>query len=266
MNILFLGGGNMGAAIASGVLAKMTDVKITVVDPDVKRAQGLLPVEEVAFLPDVSSLKGSQFDMTVIAIKPQQFSSLSTDAVEVISNGIAVSIMAGISVDTMIQNLISQRVIRTMPNLPALVGQAMTVGFAREDITSDDRSKVEAVFTCVGDFVWLPNEGQINAATAVAGSGPGYVFAFAHHMLKAAMATGMTEELADRLVRRTLLGASTVLTSDQRSALALKEAVTSKAGTTEAGLEVFEAEGGLADLCQRAVDAAYNWAVQLSKG
>lgn len=192
MNILFLGGGNMGAAIVSGVLSKMTDVKIAVVDPEVKRAQGLLPVEEVAFLPDVSSLKASQFDMTVIAIKPQQFSALSTDAVELISKGIAVSIMAGISVDTMIQKLESQRVIRTMPNLPALVGQAMTVGFAKKDITSDDRSEVEAVFTCVGDFVWLPDEGQINAATAVAGSGPGYVFAFAHHLLKAAMACLMT--------------------------------------------------------------------------
>jgi len=75
----------------------------------------------------------------------------------------------------------------------------------------------------------------------------------------------MTEELADRLVRQTLLGASTVLMSDRRSALALKEAVTSKAGTTEAGLAVFEADRGLADLCQQAVDAAHHRAVELSK-
>ncbi|MGN7871476.1 pyrroline-5-carboxylate reductase [Paracoccus sp. 22332] len=265
MNILFLGGGNMGAAIASGVLTKLTDMKITVVDPDVERAQSLLPVRDVTFLPDVSSLKGSQFDMSVIAIKPQQFSSLSTNAVDLISKGVAVSIMAGVDVDTMTQKLGSSRIIRTMPNLPALVGQAMTVAFAEETIASDDRSKVEAVFNCVGDFAWLSDEDQIDAVTAVAGSGPGYVFAFAHHMLMAAMALGLNEELADRLVRQTLLGASTLLKSDQRSSLALKEAVTSKAGTTEAGLAIFEAEGGLADLCQRAVDAAHNRAVELSK-
>jgi pyrroline-5-carboxylate reductase len=265
MNILFLGGGNMGAAIASGVLAKMTDVKIMVVDPNLKRAQDLLPAKEVTFLPDASSLKGSRFDMTVIAIKPQQFSSLGTDAVDVISKGVVVSIMAGVDVGTMTQKLRSPRIVRTMPNLPALVGQAMTVAYAKEAITPDDRSKAEAVFTCVGDFAWLPVEDQINAATAVAGSGPGYIFAFAHHMLMAAMATGLSEELADRLVRQTFLGASTLLKSDQRSSLALKEAVTSKAGTTEAGLAVFEAEGGLADLCRRAVAAAQNRAVVLSK-
>lgn len=140
----------------------------------------------------------------------------------------------------------------------------MTVGYADKSITSDDCSRVEAVFRCVGDFAWLPQEEQINAATAVAGSGPGYVFSFAHHMLMAAVATGMNEVLADRLVRKTLLGASTLLASDQRSLLALKEAVTSKAGTTEAGLAVFEAKGGLADLCQRAVAAAQMRAAELS--
>ncbi|WP_410217675.1 pyrroline-5-carboxylate reductase family protein [Paracoccus sp. (in: a-proteobacteria)] len=140
----------------------------------------------------------------------------------------------------------------------------MTVAYAEERNTPDDRSQVDAVFRCVGDFAWLPLEDQIEAATAVAGSGPGYVFAFSHHMLRAAMATGMSEELADRLVRQTLLGASTPPTSDQRLPLAVKKAVTSKAGATEAALAIFEAEGGLANLCRPAVAAAQNRSIELS--
>lgn len=93
-----------------------------VVDPDSKRALSLLPEQEVFFFHAFTNLKGLQFDMTVLAIKPQQFSSLNTDAIEVISTGLAVSIMAGVNVATMIEKLGCLWVIRRMPNLPALAG------------------------------------------------------------------------------------------------------------------------------------------------
>ncbi|NVK47009.1 MAG: pyrroline-5-carboxylate reductase [Rhodobacteraceae bacterium] len=267
MKLLFVGCGNMGGAIAAGALRALQNLELTVVDPNVIRARALLEEPESArFLADFSSLQGEAFDLTVLSVKPQQFTSLSSEAVAVVGSGAVASIMAGVTIDTIEKTLGTKQIVRTMPNLPALVGEAMTVAYSEESVPEEVRGGVEVLFKSVGEFTWLESEEQINAATAVAGSGPGYIFAFAHYMTEAAKATGLQPDVADLLVRQTFLGAAKMLKEDERSALSLKKAVTSKAGTTEAGLKVFENPTALPEICHQAVEAARVRAIELAEG
>ncbi|MEJ1990245.1 MAG: pyrroline-5-carboxylate reductase [Maritimibacter sp.] len=264
MRLLFVGCGNMGAAIAAGALRKLPATKITVVDPNVERARGLLPAGGVEFHGELQDVADEAFDATILAIKPQQFHALPGSSLPK-NCGALISIMAGVTLDGMQTKLGTNRIVRTMPNLPALVARGMTVGIAAANVSKADKALVSDIFEGSGRFEWLESEDQIDSVTAVAGSGPGYIFAFAHHMIEAARAEGLPDDLADTLVRQTLLGAAELLHSDARSALELKQAVTSKGGTTEAGLAVFEAEAGLSALCRRGVAAARARAEELAR-
>ena len=265
MQLLFIGCGNMGAAIAAGALRQLPTAEITVIDPDVERARGLLPADGVRFHSALEAVAGESFDATVLAIKPQQFHALPGSALPG-NCGAVISIMAGVTLDGMQTNLGTDRIVRAMPNLPALVARGMTVGVARETVSETDKALVSDIFKGSGRFEWLDAEDQIDAVTAVAGSGPGYIFAFAHYMTEAAKAEGLPGELADSFVRQTLLGAAELLHSDPRSALELKKTVTSRRGTTEAGLAVFEEKSGLPALCLRGVAAARARAEELARG
>lgn len=265
MQLLFIGCGNMGAAIAAGALRQLPAAEITVIDPDVERARGLLPAEGVWFHSELEVVAGESFDATVLAIKPQQFHALPGSALPR-NCGALISIMAGVTLDGLQAKLGTERVVRTMPNLPALVARGMTVGVARETVSETDKALVSDIFKGSGRFEWLDGEDQIDSVTAVAGSGPGYIFAFAHYLIEAAKAEGLPGVLADTFVRQTLLGAAELLHSDPRSALELKQTVTSRRGTTEAGLAVFEEESGLPTLCLRGVAAARARAEDLARG
>ena len=255
MKALFIGCGNMGAAIANGFLRSCADLELSVVDLDVERARSLLAKKDVRIFQSIDSVKQEAFDVTVLAIKPQQFHSFSGINLPA-ECGLFVSIMAGVTIDGLSQKLRSERIVRMMPNLPASVFKGMTVGFAPDTVSASDRRIVAEIFEGSGRLEWLEIEGQIDAATALAGSGPGYLFAFAQYLEEAAKAEGLAAGLADILVREMLWGAAELLHSDSRSALELKKAVTSKQGTTEAGLEIFEADGALQTLCLRGVNAA----------
>ncbi|MPQ96129.1 MULTISPECIES: pyrroline-5-carboxylate reductase [Thioclava] len=264
MRLLFIGCGNMGAAIAAGALRKRPATKITVVDRNPERARGLLPASGAEFYGALQDVTDETFDATILAIKPQQFHALPGSSLPK-NCGTLISIMAGVTLDRMQVKLGTDRAVRTMPNLPALVARGMTVGVAGKAVSEADKALVSDIFEGSGRFEWLESEDQIDSVTAVAGSGPGYIFAFAHYITEAARAEGLPGDLADTLVRQTLLGAAELLHSDARSALELKRAVTSKAGTTEAGLAVFEAEVGLSALCRRGVAAARARAEELAR-
>lgn len=254
----------MGAAIAAGVQRKLSASRITIVDPDVERARELLPDSGAEFYGSLQDVPDAAFDATILAIKPQQFHALPQSS-RPRNGGAFISIMAGVTLDGLSSRLGTDRVVRTMPNLPALVGRGMTVGVAGDAVPEADKALVSDIFEGSGRFEWIESEDQIDIVTAVAGSGPGYMFAFAHHMTEAARAEGLPGDLADTLVRQTLLGAAELLHSDVRSALDLKQAVTSKGGTTEAGLAVFEADAGLSSLCLRGVAAARARAEKLAR-
>ncbi len=267
LTILSLGCGNMGAALLSGMLARFPQAQVIAVDPSVARAQSLLPdtprARVVASLAEAGDVAP---DLTLIAVKPQQFQDLAATAgfAERLASGVTVSIMAGTPLATLAKSLNSDRVVRVMPNLPAQVGAAMTVGFAPGSLSHTDRDLVQTAFEAAGAFAWLEEEAQIDACTAVAGSGPGYIFAIAEYFEQAAQAEGLSPALARQLVRQTLLGAAMMLTSDTRDAAELKASVTSKGGTTAAGLAVLEGETALPQLMTKAIRAAHDRARALS--
>ncbi|QDY70808.1 pyrroline-5-carboxylate reductase [Qingshengfaniella alkalisoli] len=265
--ILAIGCGNMGAAILSPVLETLKDAEFVALDPQVERARSLLPEHaEVRFLDSADDIRDLSPRLTIVGVKPQQFTGLPFDALGSIAQGVVVSIMAGTSLKTISDAVGTDRVVRVMPNLAAMVAQSMSVGYCQEGSLSDgDRALVEDIFNSSGRFEWVAQEGEIDLATAVAGSGPGYVFAFAQHMIEAAISEGIDAGLADRLVRQTLLGASTLLARDARSAEELKQAVSSPGGTTLAGLSQFEREGGFPQLTKDAVRSAHQRAKELAQ-
>ncbi|AYE88312.1 pyrroline-5-carboxylate reductase [Sulfitobacter sp. D7] len=257
--ILFVGCGNMGAATLTRALQALPDHHYIALDPQTERAKSLLPQDaKVTFAAAAEELDGIEPDLTIISVKPQQFGSLPAPVLVHIARGVAVSIMPGTSVAAISDILGTQRIARVMPNLAATVGQSMSVGFVRRDTLSDtDTGLISALFDCVGQFARIENEDDIDLATAVAGSGPGYLFAFAQYLVDAAVAQGMPPELAEKMVRQTLLGAAVLLSEDSRTSKQLKEAMRSPGGTTEAGLNHLEAPSAFPRTLQDAVKAAH---------
>lgn len=264
MNILTIGCGNMGAAILSALSRENPRARLGVVDPNVNAARARLPAEaEVSLWPDVADAADFAPDVVLLAIKPQGLPELAPTLARLWPDALYISILAGIGTRYLSANLGTGRVVRVMPNLPALVGQATSVGVTGAACSDDDLLLARGLFEAVGDFHWLDDEDQIDMVTAVSGSGPGYLFAFAQHLLEAAEQQGLPPALAERLVRQTVYGSAVMLKGDPRSPGALKQAVASKGGTTQAGLEILEAQTGLPALLANAVSAAHQRAAAL---
>ena len=146
MRILLLGGGNMGTAIVVGALKSIADAQVTIVDPNPERVRELLGNETVEIHETLGVVRNQEFDFSVLAVKPQVFGTLKSEDLATVARGCVVSIMAGITLAQMVDKLGTSRVIRTMPNLPAVVGQAMTVGIAGQGASAADCKSVEALF------------------------------------------------------------------------------------------------------------------------
>ncbi|WP_303047811.1 pyrroline-5-carboxylate reductase [Thalassospira lucentensis] len=268
LSVLIIGCGNMGAAIAGGAVANIPTVSITAVDPDVEKARKLLPSHSaVDVVAEFDELRDRHFDVCIVSVKPQHVETVLQTAQPSLPNALVISIAAGIPLERLqasIPNL--RRLVRVMPNLPALAATAMSVGFAEQDAVSEaDRRIVEEIFGAIGQFCWLTKETEIDLATGVTGSGPGYVFAFAEYLQDAAQRLGFSRELAAKFARQTVIGAARLLEQDTRTAHDLKVAVTSPGGTTAAGLSVLEAQNALPSLLIKTTLAAADRAVELGK-
>lgn len=263
--LLFIGCGNMGAAIVGGALRNLPKARLVALDPDLGRARSLLPagvgVEWHDRPADLSALKP---DLVILGVKPQGFASLEPAVMALLARAPVVSIMAGVTLGRLISAIGHDRVIRVMPNLPALVGAGMALGCRAGAVDPVVDALVEALFSAIGLFDWVPDEIAFEAASPVFGCGPGFVFAIAEQMLRGAMGQGVPPALADRLVRQTLFGAAKMLSEDPRDAVALKRAVSSPGGTTLAGLAVLEAPEALPSLLPRTYSAARKRALELA--
>lgn len=247
ITLLFIGCGNMGAAIAGGAAAALPDARLVALDPDPARARTLLPEgARVDLHETTSALAGLAPDLIVLGIKPQSFAGLAADVMVLLAKAPVVSIMAGVPLARLTAAIGHGRVIRVMPNLPALIGAGMSLGCRApglHDATLD--GVVAALFGAIGRFDWAEDEVAFENANPVFGCGPGFVFAIAEQMIAGAVANGVPGDLADRLVRQTLFGAAKMLAESDRDAVALKQAVSSPGGTTLAGLAVLETAGAL---------------------
>lgn len=235
---LFIGGGNMALAILSACISRGANPeKLHVVDPDP------LALEKVQVLGIACSPNWPlHFDpiQVVLAVKPQAMQHVVQNHAHRLQGRLLISIAAGVSTQQL-QNWSQQpggRVARCMPNTPARVFEGLTGLFFTLSCTLQDQQNVAALFENCGKTITVQTEEQINAITAISGSGPGYVFFLMEALEHAAHTLGFDTTQARLLVAQTFLGASTLASQTEQSFASLREQVTSKGGTTFAGLEV----------------------------
>ena len=202
----------------------------------------------------------------VLAVKPQIIDDvLPTLASAIGPSTVLLSIAAGRTLANLASHLPQgTAVVRAMPNTPASIGQGMTVACASSEVTRDQALLCDMLLEAVGDVIWMDDESLIDAATAVSGSGPAYVFLLAECLAEAGVDAGLDPELAARLARATVSGAGELLRRSDLSAAELRQNVTSPKGVTAAALEVLMGKDGFADLLKRAVAAAAKRSRELS--
>ena len=253
--IVFIGGGNMATALITGLRKQgVSAASIHVVEPLETARQHLhdsLGVHAVASAD--SSLAGAQ--LVVWAIKPQLFKAVAEPLQALFASALHLSVAAGIRSDSLAQWLGSQRVVRAMPNTPALVGLGQTGLFARDAVTPLQRQAVSALMQAVGESIWVDHETLLDAVTAVSGSGPAYVFYLIEAMVAAGVRMGLSPAQAHQLSVGTLVGASELARASSESPAVLRERVTSKGGTTHAAITSLQTDG-VAALMEKAMLAA----------
>jgi pyrroline-5-carboxylate reductase len=262
-HITFIGGGNMGRALISGLLANGFEPnQISVVEANATTAlklyedfgvQGIGALEQIAF-------DFSKNNVVVMAIKPQDFNVVAKGLASKLKHASApgpliLSIAAGIRLKDMSRWLDHTRCVRAMPNTPALIGKGITGLFADEAVNSSDRVLAETICTAVGQTVWVSDEKLMDAVTAVSGSGPAYVFAFLEAMQSAGEKLGLDAKTARQLAYATLEGATQLAHNSDEHAGILRERVTSKGGTTAAALDVMK-QHNWHEILEKAIDAA----------
>jgi pyrroline-5-carboxylate reductase len=234
--IAFIGGGNMASAIIGGLLKQgLPPAQVSVVEPFGEARERLLGSFGVTAQeqPD-AALAGAQ--LVVWAVKPQTFKDAAAQARPHVAQALHLSVAAGIRSDSIAQWLGTERIVRAMPNTPALVGKGMTGLYARPAVDAGDRGRVEQVMATTGDSLWVQQENQLDGVTALSGSGPAYVFYFLEAMTQAGQEMGLEAEQARRLAVGTFVGASELARASSEPLSLLRERVTSKGGTTHAAL------------------------------
>ncbi len=244
MKISFLGGGNMANALIGGMLKKgFAATDIGVIDPDADarvRLAGTYAVNSVESV-DMLSEVG---DLLVLAVKPQQMKEAVSPLVGRLGDAVVVSIAAGLDMATLSRWLGGhRRIVRCMPNTPALIGAGVTGLCALPEVSDDGRSAADRVLRSVGTTVWIADEARMDAVTAVSGSGPAYVFLFIEALEQAAAELGLAPDQGRQLAIGTVQGAAALAAQSAEPASVLRERVTSKGGTTEAALAVMSEEG-----------------------
>lgn len=260
--IAFIGGGNMASALIGGLVQSgRVPATILVIEPDDRQRARLALQFGVLALPfGGSSLAG--LPLVVWAVKPQSFAVAARNSVPHVANALHLSVMAGIRTDTLAAATGSARVVRAMPNTPALIGEGIAGLYATAAVTGADRTLVEQVLAPSGELLWVNQERDLDAVTALSGSGPAYVFYFIEAMIQAAGEMGLSVEQGRRLALATFAGATALARQSSDSPAVLRERVTSKGGTTYAALMAMDNDA-VKSAFVRALHAARERARQL---
>jgi pyrroline-5-carboxylate reductase len=264
MKIAFIGGGNMGEAILAAVLEKglSTPGDVCIGDVSEERCQRLRNHYGVAVTESNREAVVNK-DVVIFAVKPQNLADVMNGLNGYInSNQLVLSIVAGVKVDTLCQGLGHSCVVRAMPNTPAKVGFGMSAWTVAAGVTEEQKIQARAILNAMGREIYFKDEAYLDMATAVSGSGPAYFFLLAEALVDAAVRIGLPRKEAGELVSQTMLGSAYLMQKSDKAAAELRQDVTSRGGTTEHAMQVFE-EGGFAGLVNDAVRAAYNRAREL---
>jgi pyrroline-5-carboxylate reductase len=260
--IAFIGGGNMAGAIIGGLVRQgVAPADIEVVEPLAQAREKLHEQYGVAAKEGATDTLG-RAGLVLWAVKPQAFRDAAHAAAPFTRDALHLSVAAGIRSDSIATWIGTERVVRSMPNTPALVGKGVTALFARPAVSSEDKRRVEQVVATTGEFLWVGAEADLDAVTALSGSGPAYVFFFLEAMTQGGVEMGLPREQAYRLAVGTFAGSSELARASDDPPEVLRERVTSKGGTTHAAITSME-QDDMKALFVKALHAARRRAQEL---
>lgn len=258
LRIAFVGGGNMAAALIGGLLNRgATPGALTAIDPSEAQRSALSARFGIGAVAAADALS-LDVDVIVLAVKPQQMHEAVTAIAPHVGRQLVLSVAAGVRAEDLSRWLHGyRRIVRTMPNTPALVGLGATGLASLPEVGEADRRTATAILGAVGRTVWVDDEALLDAVTALSGSGPAYVFRFIEALIDGGVALGLSADQSRQLALQTVLGAAQLAATSDEPPAVLRERVTSKGGTTAAALAVM-AERDLAALVADAMRAAHH--------
>lgn len=266
-SLVLTGAGKMGGALLESWLeAGLDPVSVTILDTHPSGEIERMAAERgIALNTDIAEIAPP--DVLVLAVKPQSLDEVAAQLAPLAApHTLVLSILAGKTLKGLSQHFPEARaIVRAMPNLPASIGKGITGVVASAHVSDAQRATASALLAGSGAIEWLEDEHLIDALTGVSGSGPAYVFYFVEALTEAGVAVGLPADLAQRLARTTLTGAGALLEASPLPAASLREAVTSKGGTTAAALEELTGENGIGPILTRAVAAAKRRAQELAE-
>lgn len=255
--IVFIGGGNMASALIGGLLRSGHAAQsVVVVEPLAEQRERLEKQFGVRCHASADAAPDGA-ELLVWAVKPQVFADAAAACAGRVAGALHLSVMAGVRCGTIARATGASRIVRSMPNTPALIGKGIAGLYATPEVTAAQRAQVEALLAPTGQTLWVAQEADLDAVTALSGSGPAYVFHMIEAMAAAGEAEGLSPDLALELARATVAGAGALAVAEDEDPAKLRENVTSPGGTTAAGLgELMDADTGLPPLMRRTIAAA----------
>ncbi len=258
MTLAFIGGGNMAGSLIGGLIADgWNPAKITVADPDERQLERLAARFGITTTTD-NDTAAAAAEIIVLAVKPQAVENVARELAGTVAQrrALVVSIAAGIR-EADLRGWIGAdtAIVRSMPNTPALVQSGATALYANSAVSEQQRDAAESILRAVGLTIWVDDEAQMDAVTALSGSGPAYFFLFMEALQQAGCELGLPEETARLLTLQTAFGAAKMALESPEDAATLRRRVTSPGGTTERAILTFQ-ENGLAALVSKALKAA----------
>jgi pyrroline-5-carboxylate reductase len=263
MRISFIGGGTMGEAMVKCLLTKRVAAPQDIVVSDVSPLRRELLSQEygVGTLADNSkAINGTE--LIILAVKPQDLVQAMKEMKNLLPGQVVLSIVAGANLDSLCQNLNHTSVVRAMPNMPAQIGEGMTIWTATAEVSQKQKEKAQSILSALGEEIYVSDEKYLDMATALSGSGPAYVFLFIEALIDAGVHIGLPRGIAQKLTIQTILGSSHAVQKTGKHPAELRNMVTSPGGTTAEALLQLE-RGGLRSLLLQAVAAAYDKAKHL---
>src|SRR4030042_1171784 len=266
MRVAFIGGGKMGEAIIRSLLDKKIcqPSDISVNDVSESRLQYLKSEYGVTVMTmNIESINGRE--VVVLAVKPQNINQVLDELKGHLKVGqLVVSIAAGVKINTIQERTMHRNIVRAMPNTPAQIGLGISGATATKEVSGEQKQWAKLILGAMGKEIYFDEEDDLDMVTAISGSGPAYLYIFAESLIDAAAGLGLKRNDAEKLVLQTMLGAAQLMDKSDKAPAELRRDVTSKGGTTERGIEVFE-KSDLAGIVSRAVRAACQRAKELGE-
>lgn len=256
--VFIIGGGNMGASIAEGLLDDniKNSKLINIVDSD-KKLKKIFIKKKLNFATEIP--KNIKDSLLIIAVKPQNFENLEKSFFSTQKNNLIVSIMAGVTIKKIKSKLKTEKIVRAMPNLNSAIKKGYTVLFGN-GLNKVEKKIIDYIFSTIGELSWVRNESRINLFTAITGSGPGFIFYFMEKYQVFLEKNGIDKLKAKKIVCQLFDGSVDYAKKSKKDYAVLRKNVSSKGGTTEAGCKVFDEkkfEDILKEVLHAAIDRAY---------